>query len=104
MRRWVFPSLALVFSISLMVPIVLAVNGPLVGNLQYKFYAGQNALFTALLSGDIDLMGWPLTYPEYQTAITTANITVAPYFDTGYYEIGFNNNPQIRPTLLIGKP
>jgi hypothetical protein len=92
MRTWVFPFLALVFSISLMVPIVLAVNGPLVGNLQYKFCTGQNALFTALLNGDIDLMAWPLTYSEYQTAITTTNITVAPYFDTGYREIAFNNN------------
>jgi ABC-type transport system substrate-binding protein len=92
MRTWVFPFLTLVFSISLMVSIVLAANGPLVDNLQYKFYTGQNALFTALLNGDIDLMAWPLTYAEYQMAITTTNITVAPYFDTSYYEFAFNNN------------
>jgi len=68
-----------------------AVNGPLTQQLQYKFYQGQEALFTGLLSGDIDFMAWPLTYTQYMTAITTTNITVAPYFDLGDCEIAFNN-------------
>jgi ABC-type transport system substrate-binding protein len=92
MKKWVLPFLSLVFSVSLMVPLVLGVNGPLTQNLQYKFYTGQNALFTALLNGDIDFMAWPLTYAQYQWAKITSNITVAPYFDMGYYEIAFNNN------------
>jgi ABC-type transport system substrate-binding protein len=69
-----------------------ALKGPLVDNLQYKFYGDQTALFNALLAGDIDIMAWPLTYAQYQTAITTANLTVAPYSDLGDYEIAFNNN------------
>jgi ABC-type transport system substrate-binding protein len=74
------------------VPFALAVKGPLSDHLQYKFYDGQNALFSALLSGDIDVMAWPLTKAQYSTAITTTNVTVAPYFENGDYEISFNNN------------
>jgi hypothetical protein len=69
-----------------------AVKGPLSDHLQEKFYSGQSALFTALLTGDIDIMAWPLSADQYVTAITTTNITVAPYFDLGDYEIAFNNN------------
>ena len=69
-----------------------AVKGPLTDNLQYIFYNGQTALFNGLLAGQIDVMAWPLTYAQYQTAILTTNVTVAPYFDLGDYEIAFNNN------------
>jgi hypothetical protein len=87
--------LAIVSSLLMVLMMIIptfAVNGPLTQNLQYRFYTDQGALFTGLLSGDIDFMAWPLTYAQYQTAITTVNITVAPYFDLGDYEIAFNNN------------
>lgn len=77
----------------MMVAPTFAVNGPLADNLTYKFYTGQTALFTGLLNNEIDIMAWPLTYAQYQTAITSApNVTVAPYYELGDYEIGFNNN------------
>ena len=69
-----------------------AYKAPLADYLQYVFYQGQGNLFTGLLTGGIDIMAWPLTYTQYQTAITTSNVTVAPYFDCGDYEIAFNNN------------
>jgi hypothetical protein len=77
----------------MMVAPTFAVNGPLADHLQYKFYTGQTALFTGLLNNEIDIMAWPLTYAQYNTAIASApNVTVAPYFDLGDYEIAFNNN------------
>jgi len=85
-------SLTLVLLMATPIMPTFAAKGPLADNLQYKFYTGQTALFTALITGEIDIMAWPLVYAQYQTAITTCNITVAPYFDLGDYEIAFNNN------------
>jgi hypothetical protein len=72
-----------------------AVKGPLTDHLQYKFYGNQAALFTGLINNEIDLMAWPLTYTQYQQVTappSPGNITVAPYYDLGDYEIAFNNN------------
>jgi hypothetical protein len=74
-----------VFVISMLIVLMMstptpsvAVTGPVTDHLQYKFYNGQSVLFTALLIGDIDIMAWPLSYSQYQIAINTNNITVAP--------------------------
>lgn len=76
----------------LMITPTFAVNGPLTQGLQYKFYSGQDALFTGLLNNEIDIMAWPLTYPEWTTVKNDPTITLAPYFDLGDYEISFNSN------------
>ena len=68
-----------------------AVKGPITDHLMYKFYT-EDALFAGLLNGEIDFMAWPLTSTQYDIAKATLNITVAPYFETGAYEIAFNNN------------
>ena len=45
-----------------------------------------------MLNNEIDIMAWPLTYPEWQTVKNDPTITAAPYYDLGDYEIAFNNN------------
>jgi len=78
--------------VAVIAPRALAVQGPTMDTLQFKFYVGQTNLFAALQSGAIDIMAWPLTATQYATAIGTTTITVAPYFDLGDYEIAYNNN------------
>ena len=60
--------------------------------LQFKFYGGQSALYMGLLNNEIDLMAWPVTKAQYDFLKGNVTFTVAPYFDLGDYEIGFNNN------------
>jgi hypothetical protein len=64
--------------------------------IQYRYFDSQNSLFTALLtpdsSGGVDVMGWPLTKAEYQTAINNTGIIVEPLCGYGEYELAFNNN------------
>ena len=76
----------------MMISPTFAVNGPLVQNLQYKFYGGQDALFTGLLNNEVDIMAWPLTFPEWTTVMNNPVITAAPYYALDDYEIAFNNN------------
>jgi hypothetical protein len=71
---------------------VLAVQGPVMDTLQFKFYSGTGALYTALTANDIDLMAWPISKAQYEDATTNPDITVAPYLDLGDYELAFNNN------------
>jgi hypothetical protein len=64
--------------------------------IQYRYFATQDALFTALLSpdsqGGVDSMQWPLTHPEYTQAFNNTGIVVEPLSEAGEYEIAFNNN------------
>jgi ABC-type transport system substrate-binding protein len=71
---------------------VSAAKGVVMDNLRIEFYGGTTPLFTALVAGSIDFMGWPLSKSEYSTAMSYANITVIPYFGMDAYEIAFNNN------------
>jgi ABC-type transport system substrate-binding protein len=69
-----------------------AVKGPVMDNLQFKFYGDQSALWTGLVNNEIDMMAWPLTYTQYQDAKANPDIIVAPYYDLGDYEVALNNN------------
>ena len=88
----IFAIVASLIMVLMMVSPTFAVNGPLTQALQYKFYAGQDALFTGLLNNEIDIMAWPLTYPEWTTVKNDPTITLMPYFELGDYEIAFNSN------------
>lgn len=73
-------------------PPVFAVKGPVMDELHFKFYGTQPALYTGLLADEIDFMGWSLTKAQYDEVKLRADITVAPYFDIGMFDMGFNNN------------
>src|SRR5271157_79711 len=64
--------------------------------IQFRFFDTQDSLFTALLtpdsSGGVDIMGWPLTKAEYQTAISNSGIVVEPLPESGEFELAFNDN------------
>jgi hypothetical protein len=64
--------------------------------IQYRYFDGQDSLFTALLSpdsaGGVDIMGWPLTKAEWDLANGNTAITVEPLVEAGEFEIAFNNN------------
>jgi len=64
--------------------------------IQYRYFDGQDSLFTALLTpdsaGGIDIMGWPITKAEYNVEINNTAICVMPLFEAGEFEIAFNNN------------
>jgi hypothetical protein len=64
--------------------------------IQYRYFSSQDSLFTALLTpdsaGGVDVMGWPLTQAEYQTAINNTGIIVEPLPEAYEFELTFNNN------------
>src|SRR5271157_1657032 len=78
------------------ISIVDAGNPAVMNVIQYRYFATQDQLFTALLTpdsaGGVDVMGWPLTKAEYQTAINNPGIVVEPLPETTEYELGFNSN------------
>jgi hypothetical protein len=89
-----------VMAVMMVVPIVPvnAGNGPSPRLLfiKYREFPSQDSLFTALLTADsaggVDVMGWPLTKAEYQTAISNTSIIAEPLPEAGEFEIAFNNN------------
>ena len=81
----------------------LAVKGPVMDNLQFKFYGDQGPLWTGLVNNEIDMMAWPLTYTQYQDAKANPDIIVAPYYDLGDYEVALNNNYSL-PDLPYRSP
>ncbi|MGA2309368.1 MAG: hypothetical protein ABSG57_07455 [Candidatus Bathyarchaeia archaeon] len=90
----------IVLSIMIFAPIsrVNAAIPPIthMNTIQYRYFDGQDSLFTSLLladsAGGVDIMGWPLTKAEYTTAISNTAITVEPLVEAGEFEIAFNNN------------
>src|SRR5271157_84695 len=88
----------IIMAVMMVAPLVSSVNAnPAVMNtIQYRYFATQDSLFTALLtpvgSGGVDVMGWPLTASEYTTAISNTGIVVEPLPEAGEFEIAFNNN------------
>jgi ABC-type transport system substrate-binding protein len=71
---------------------VLAVKGPIMDSLQFRFYDNPASLFTAFMNNEVDYYGWPLTYSQYMQVINDSSKIVAPFFSLGTYEIMFNNN------------
>jgi len=73
-------------------PMPASAGGPRFQELLIKYYGSVGAVWDALKAGEIDIMNWPITYAQYQEAITDPNIIVAPYNEFGMYEIDFNSN------------
>jgi len=67
-------------------------QGPKMDHLQFTFYDSQAALFTGLLSNQIDFMDWRLTSAEYTTLLGNTDFQLIPYHDLSEYELAFNNN------------
>jgi ABC-type transport system substrate-binding protein len=89
----------IVLAVMLVAPVVpqaLGSSPAVMSVIQYRFFSTQDALFTALLTpdsqGGVDVMGWPLTQAEYNTAINNTGIVVEPLAEAGEYELGFNCN------------
>lgn len=57
-----------------------------------RYYAGENAAFTALLTGGIDVMAWPLTAAQYVAATATPDLQLAPIAELGMFQFDLNNN------------
>jgi len=70
-------------------------RGPATKYLLMKFYETPEDCFQALVSGDIDMMLWPLTIAQYQAAIQNPDIVLGPVTENGMYEFDFNNNETI---------
>ncbi len=65
--------------------------GPAMDTLVYKIYVDENAEFTGLQNGEIDLSDWPLTPALISTLNLDPNFFVtAPISDTGYFELQFH--------------
>ncbi len=65
--------------------------GPSMDTLVYKIYVDENAEFTGLQAGEIDLSDWPLTPSLISTLTPNVNFFVtAPISDTGYFELQFH--------------
>ena len=86
-------TIALCFAMLLMmIPAPAQANGPRTQYLRIQYYADQTVLYLALKSGDIDLMGWPLTAAQYADAVTDPNLVVCPTIENGMFEFDLNNN------------
>jgi hypothetical protein len=91
-------AVCLILLVSFVAPIstVDARNPAAMNVIQYRYFATQDQLFNALLTpdsaGGVDVMNWPLTKAEYQTAISNPNIVVEPLSEAGEFELAFNNN------------
>ena len=87
-------------------------KGPTMNNLQFTFYSDQTSMFNALISNQIDFMGWPLSQNEYNTVSNNqnSNIQLLPSYNLDVYDIAFNNNATdpshadwgTSPTELVG--
>ncbi len=65
--------------------------GPSMDTLVYKIYVDENAEFTGLQTGEIDLSDWPATPALISTLTPDANYYVtSPISDTGYFELQFH--------------
>lgn len=87
----------IVLAVMTFTPIVANARIPaLMGVLQYRYFATQDALFTALLTpdsqGGVDTMQWPLTKAQYETAQNNTGIVVETLSQGGENEIALNNN------------
>lgn len=90
---------SIVMAIMVVAPIMpqaLAVKGPAMNAIQFRWFANEAQLFTALQlpdsAGGIDIMDLALTHNQYTAALNNPNICVSPYPQSGEYELAFNNN------------
>jgi len=68
------------------------------------FYSSQDAAYTALQAGDIDLMDWPISYDQFLSAVANPTIQLAPCAENRIFEFDFNNNHTIASYPGIPSP
>ena len=80
----------------MMIAPICSVNAQRIPPCQVLTYRYYDNLFSALQmpdsSGGIDVMGWPLTASEYNSALNNTGICVEPLSEAGENELAFNNN------------
>jgi ABC-type transport system substrate-binding protein len=67
-------------------------QGPIMDVLLIEYYGSPDALFSALISGEVDFMDYPLTYYQYQEAINNPDIITGFYDENSYISLDLNNN------------
>jgi hypothetical protein len=92
-------SIAILFaSILLMMaafPSASAVKGPRNDDMTVTFYSTQELAYTALTTGEIDLVLFDITPTQADAAFTNPNIITAKVPESGFYEFDLNNNYSI---------
>jgi hypothetical protein len=79
--------------------------GPHVDQMQMKMYGGEDAMWTALQLGEIDITDWPLTTTWRNTFSTDTDVVVVSAGgEAGFYTVDFNYNPEPRMGNPPGSP
>jgi ABC-type transport system substrate-binding protein len=94
MCRFNVVMLALVLAVLLVigVPNGTAVHGPREEDLTISFYETQEQAYTALTTGEIDLVMYDITSAQADNAFGNPNIITCKVPDSGFYEFDLNNN------------
>jgi ABC-type transport system substrate-binding protein len=71
-------------------------GGPINENLVFKLCSSQGALFTGLVSDQVDVMCAPLSKSQYNQAIIDPNLQLAPVSLNDMYDLDMNNNRTIQ--------
>jgi len=74
------------------IPSVAARKGPRSEDLAFYYYTTQEAAYTALTAGQIDIMLYDLSSTQADNAFTNPNLVTAKVPDSGFYEFDLNNN------------
>jgi hypothetical protein len=69
-----------------------AAQGPREDELQMRFYSNVLNAYTALETGEIDIVGFDIQEPVYIDAIANPNVALGAVDDMGMYELDLNNN------------
>jgi hypothetical protein len=70
-----------------------------------KMYGGEDAMWTALQLGEIDITDWPLTTTWRNTFSTDTDVVVVSAGgEAGFYTVDFNYNPEPRMGNPPGSP
>ena len=86
------------------IPNGAAVHGPREEDVAIYFYANQEKAYTALTTGEIDLIMYDLTPSQANNAFTNPNLVTCKVPDSGFYEFDLNNNYTIEAYPGIRSP
>jgi len=73
----------------------VAAKGPREEDLILFYYANVESAYAALEANEIDIVGYEITQPLYESAIANPNVVLGGVADTGFYELDLNNNYSI---------
>ena len=85
----------LLFSLTLMVPFEVRsqeTNGPKIDYLLIKFYDGPDEVINALLTNEIDMIDWCLSYDQVNEIKNNPDLNLMSFGSTGIFQIDINNN------------